>query len=121
MIEAPSPRAKSYRRETCQSVSGTRRALSVMRAAMSSGTWVPSCGRLTSSGASRWCRWKMSSMRAIVVGGLRAQASGQHQFLGGSRMDGHGVVQLGTGDAELQGHREALQDLVHRFAQQVDA
>ena len=56
MIDAPSDRAKSYSSATCQSVSGTRRASGVRRAAMSSGSAVPLCGRLMNRGAVPRCR-----------------------------------------------------------------
>jgi len=57
--------ANSYRRGRCQSVSGTWRASSVRRAAMSGGTWVPACGMEISSGAVPW--WKMKGGGAVSV------------------------------------------------------
>src|SRR3954464_7400201 len=63
MTDAPISRANAYRRDTCQSVSGTRRADSVRRAAMSSGNSVPSCGSETNSGVEPGCSVYVSMRR----------------------------------------------------------
>jgi hypothetical protein len=58
----------AYRRETCQSVSGARRADGAMRAASASGISLPSCGRLISSGALPACRVKVSLVMRVSPG-----------------------------------------------------
>ncbi|CFP64267.1 Uncharacterised protein [Bordetella pertussis] len=48
----PRARTKSYRRSTCQSVSGTPSASACISGRSSAGTQVPPWGMLTTSGAS---------------------------------------------------------------------
>ena len=94
---------------------------------MSSGTCVPSCGRLTSSGAVPRCRVKVSMRIASASWhgrlGMRASRLSASAPLPRRESDGSPRCRRRSSqrDAALQRHREALQDLVGAFAQQVDA